>query len=126
MITEEGLAQVATYDFAVSGGAISSITLPGVFIPPGAIITDSLIIVDTIPVGAGASIGITLESAADIAAVAAISGAPWSTLGAKHGTQTATTAPITTTVQRQLVAVISGAVLTAGKFRIGLRYVLAI
>lgn len=114
---------VAEYSFATSGGAVSAITLPGEPIPSGAIILSSLLHVDTVPVGAGASIAINAEAANDIVTAAAISGAPWSTTGAKRGTLTGSTAPVKTTAVRQLVATISGAVLTAGRFRVIVTYI---
>src|SRR3954471_6043542 len=77
---------VAEYSFAALGGAVGSIALRGDTIPSGAIITDTLIVVDTIPTSGGAAtIGVTAESAGDVAAAAAISGAPWSTATPKRG-----------------------------------------
>lgn len=123
-ITQARLRARAVYDFAVDGGAISSITLRGETIPQGAVIENTLIRVQTALTGVGASVALSSEGAADLQAVAAISGAPWSTTGAKHGSETATTAPITTTAQRSIVAVISAAVLTAGKFEVVVSYLI--
>lgn len=115
---------VAQYDFARDGGAVGTITLLGDSIPSGAIITDSMLIIDTIPTsGGGATISLGTEGAADIAAAAAISGAPWSTATPKRGTMTATTAPIKTTAVRPIVATVGTAALTAGKFRAIVTYI---
>lgn len=107
------------YSFAKHGGAQSSIVIGNV--PSGATVIGGYMVVDTVPVGAGASIGVTLEAAGDIVAVAAIVGAPWSTTGKKAiipKRNTPETTSITTTVARNLLFVISGADLTAGIVRV--------
>lgn len=107
----------ADYDFAVDGGAVGDITLRGDTIPSGAIIVDALLHVDTaLTSGGAATVAIKTEGAADINNADAISGAPWSTTGAKRGDFTATTAPIKTTAVRNIVATVGTAALTAGKF----------
>lgn len=112
------------YDFATDGGAVGDITLRGDTIPSGAIITDALIHVDTaVTSGGAATVAIKTESAADINAADAVSGAPWSTTGAKRGDFTATTAPIKTTAARSIVATVATAALTAGKFSVLVEYV---
>lgn len=112
------------YDFAVDGGLVSSITMRGDAMPASAIVTDSLIHVDTaVTAGASGTIGLTLESAADMQTAVVVTGAPWSTTGAKRGTMTATTAPVKTTAVRSLVAVVGTAAVTAGKFSVVLTYV---
>lgn len=114
----------AKYEFALDGGVVGDITLRGDSIPSGAIITDALIHVDTVLTSGGAAtVAIKTESAADINAADAISGAPWSTTGAKRGDFTATTAPIKTTAARSIVATVAVAALTAGKFSVVLTYV---
>jgi hypothetical protein len=119
---------VAEYDFAVDGGAVSSITLRasdsiGNAVPNGAVVTGGYIEVDTALTGVGASVAVTLEGAGDLQAAAAISGAPWSTTGRKSITPAFTGASsVKTTAARSVVAVISGAVLTAGKFRVVVFY----
>lgn len=121
-----GLPKVAVglYDFATDGGVVGDITLRGNTIPSGAIITDALLHVDTAPTSAGAAtIAIKTEGAADINAAALISGAPWSTTGAKRATFTATTAPIKTTAARSIVATVAVANLTAGRFKVFIWYV---
>jgi len=120
---DEKLA-VAEYDFAVDGGAIGDITLRGDQVPSGAVIVDALLHVDTILASGGAAtVAVKVESAADVNAAAAISGAPWSSTGAKRATFTATTAPVKTTAARSVVATVATAALTAGKFRVLVRYV---
>lgn len=113
----------AYYDFAVDGGTVGDIALRGDKIPSGAIITDVLLHVDTILTSGGAAtVAIKAESAADLNAADAISGAPWSTTGAKRGDFTATTAPIKTTAERTITATVATAALTAGKFSVLVTY----
>ena len=110
---------VAEYSFATHGGATSSIAIGNV--PLGTQVIGGYMNVETAPVGAGASIGVTLEAAGDIVAVAAIVGAPWSTTGRKAiipNRNTPETTSVVTTADRNLLFVISGAVLTAGKVQI--------
>ncbi len=107
----------AEYDFAVDGGGVGDIALRGDKIPQGAIITDVLIHVDTVLTSGGApTVALKAESAADLNAADLISGAPWSTAGAKRGDLTATTAPVKTTAERTITATVAVATLTAGKF----------
>lgn len=115
---------VGLYDFAVDGGTVGDITLRGDTIPSGAVITDAILNVETaLTSGGAATVAIKVESAADINAADAISGAPWSTTGAKRTDFTATTAPIVTTAARSIVATVATAALTAGKFKVAIEYV---
>lgn len=115
---------VAEYNFATLGGAVGSIALAGDKIPAGAVIIDTLLIVDTVPTSGGAALlAVTAESAGDVAAAALISGTPWSTATAKRGTLTATSTPVRTTVERTLTAVVTVAALTAGRFRVLVTYI---
>jgi len=115
---------VGLYDFATDGGAVGDITLRGGSIPSGAIIVDALLHVDTVLTSGGAAtVAVKTEGAADINAADAISGAPWSTAGAKRADFTATTAPIKTTAARSIVASVATAALTAGKFKVFVWYV---
>lgn len=115
---------IAQYDFARDGGVVGAITMAGDSIPSGAFIVDSLLIIDTIPTSLGsATISVGTEGAADIAAAAAISGAPWSTATAKRGTLTATSAVVKTTAKRSIAATVAVADLTAGKFRAIVSYI---
>lgn len=120
-----GRTKVATglYSFATDGGAVGDIILRGDSLPSGAIIRDALLDVDTALTGATATVAIKVEAAADVQAAAAISGAPWSTTGAKRSTFIATTAPIKTTAARNIVATVATAALTAGVFSVYIFYV---
>lgn len=113
------------YEFSQDGGAVSSITMRGDAIPSGALVTDAVLHVDTIPTSAGAAtVALTLESAADVQAAAAYNGAPYSTTGPKRASAlTATATPLKTTAARSLVAVVAAAALTAGKFSVVLTYI---
>jgi hypothetical protein len=115
---------VGLYDFATDGGVVGDIVLRGgQQIPAGAIIVDALIHVDTPPTSGGAAtLAIKTEGAADINAADVISGAPWSTAGAKRGDFGATTAPIKTTAARSIVATVAVAALTAGRFKVFVEY----
>lgn len=115
---------VGLYDFATDGGAVSDITLRGDAIPSGAIIVDALLHVDTALTSAGAAtVAVKVESAADINAADAVSGAPWSSVGAKRADFTATSAPVKTTAERSIVATVGTAALTAGRFKVFVAYV---
>lgn len=113
------------YDFAVDGGAISTISLRLVggdaHPPAGSIIEGKNVALDvlTIPVGATATIGMQLVAAGDVQTAAAISGAPWSTLGLKDPS---IEAPLKIVTEGPVKAVIGTAALTAGKFRVYVSY----
>lgn len=113
------------YSFAVDGGAVSTIPLMGATgIPSGSIVLGGFLEVTTAVVGAGASLGIQIEAAGDTVAVAAVSGAPWSTTGRKSIIPAFTGATtLKTTAARDISAVISAAVLTAGVFSVVVFYV---
>jgi hypothetical protein len=114
----------AHYDFAVDGGAVGDIALRGEQIPSGAIITDVLINVETVLTSGGAAtVALKAESAADLNIADAISGAPWSTAGAKRGDLDADTAPVKTTADRTITATVATAALTAGKFSVLVTFV---
>ncbi|GGK32114.1 hypothetical protein GCM10010124_26090 [Pilimelia terevasa] len=112
-----------SYSFAIDGGAVGDITLRGDTIPAGAVIVDALIKVGTaLTSGGSATVAVKVEGAADINAADAIGGAPWSTTGAKRGDFTATSAPVTTTAVRSIVATVGTAALTAGVFDVLVEY----
>ena len=114
---------VGKYDFAVDGGAVGNVTLRGDSIPSGAVILNCYIKVETAAdSGGSATIALNAESAGDLRAAAAFNAAPWSSTGTKIGSQSPTTAPITTTAKRNLVATIATAALTAGKFTVVVEY----
>lgn len=113
----------ADYSFSTEGGAVSTIALRSDTIPNGAVVLASYTKVDTVPTSAGAAtVALTLQSAGDLQAAAAISGAPWSSTGTKLGAQTFTTAPIVLTAARTVSAVVGTAALTAGKFAVLVAY----
>ena len=108
-----------TYSFAVQGGAVSSIVIG--HLPLGTRIVGGYMNVATAVTGAGASVAVQAEGANDIVASAAISGAPWSTTGMKAiipKLNTPESTSVVTTAERDVVAVISGAVVTAGVFTV--------
>lgn len=119
------------YDFAVDGGAASTITLrsaPGYSvgndIPIGAIIVGGFVEVDTaLTSGGAATVAVNSEGAGDLVAAAAVSGAPWSTTGRKDivPDNTGSTA-VKTTVQRRIAMTVATAALTAGKARVVVYY----
>lgn len=116
------------YSFAVDGGAVGTIALSGATgIPSGAIILAAYIEVVTPPTSGGAAtIAVQVESAADVQAAAAVSGAPWSTAGVKlSSARTFAAAPVKTTADRDISIVIATAALTAGAFRIYVVYMSA-
>lgn len=114
------------YDFAVLGGTQGAITLTGDTVPSGAIITDSVLIVDTPPTSAGstATIAISVEGANDVQTATIVSNAVWTSATAKHGAQlTGTSTPVRTTQARSIVATVATQDLTAGVFRVVLKYI---
>lgn len=117
---------VGEYDFAVDGGAVSSIALRSNDgpIPSGSYIITGLLEIDTaFTSGGAATVAVTIESAADAQGAAAVSGAPWSTLGRKSISAVGTGASsIKTSAARIPVFVVATAALTAGKGRLILFY----
>lgn len=121
------------YDFAVDGGAVSTITLrqgggntlPNL-IPAGAIILEGWIEVDTIVTTASGNTGtvaVNSEGAGDLLAAAVTSGTPWSTTGRKSIIPVSTGATtVKTTVNRSLAITVATAAITAGKFRVVVYY----
>jgi hypothetical protein len=118
---------IAVYDFDVHGGAEGDIVIGS--IPSGSTILGGYMTTDAQVTGVGASVAVTVEGAGDIVASAAISGAPWSTTGKKAiipKRNTPETTSVTTTQARNILAVISGADVTAGKFTLRLEVLGAI
>ena len=117
---------VYVYDFTKAGGAVGDIFLLGPSIPKGAVITNSYMDVTTaLTPSNGDTVAVTVESAGDIQAAAAKSGAPWSTTGLKD-----TTAPepgtesgyIKTTAVRQPKITVATSAVTGGVFRLVLEW----
>lgn len=131
----EGTARIKTaigeYDFAVDGGAISTITLRGgsglgSSIPTGSVVFDGYVeILTQLTSGGAATIAMQVEAANDVLTAVAV--ASW-TVGVKNvlpGLAPAaltSTAAIKTTAARNIQIVIATATLTAGKFRVVLFY----
>lgn len=123
----------AEYDFAVDGGAVSTITLrqgggntlPNL-IPAGSIILEGWIEVDTIVTTASGNTGtiaVNSEAAGDLLAAAVTSGTPWSTTGRKSILPASTGASsVKTTVARSVAITVAVAAITAGKFRVVVYY----
>lgn len=117
------------YDFAVDGGAIATLNLRGFgaasnFIPAGSYIMGGFIEVDTaVTSGGAATIAVNGNTAGDLLAAAAVSGAPWSTTGLKSILPAFTGATaVKTTADRSLAIAIAAATVTAGKFRVIVLY----
>ena len=122
---------VGEYDFAVDGGAVSTITLrassgdvQGNEIPSGAIITGGYIEVDTILASGGsATVSAGSEAAGDLLGATAFGSSPWSSTGRKSITPAFTGATtVKTTAKRSLSIAIATAALTGGKFRVVVFY----
>ena len=118
----------AEYDFAVDGGAVSTITLRSVpggdtqgnTLPAGSVITGGYLDVETAVLSATGTVALAAEAAADVLAATAQAGL---TVGRKTvlpGPEGAEA--VKTTVVRSVTMTIATAALTAGKFRVVLFY----
>lgn len=124
---------VGEYDFAVDGGAVSTIALRaspgdlmGPTIPKGAIIVGGTVDIATaLTSGGAATIAMQAEAANDILSAVAV--ASWTT-GLKNVLPAETTGALTaatgvkTTAARTISIVIAAFALTAGKFTVTLFY----
>lgn len=115
-----------SYDFAVDGGAVSTIALRSDDgqMPLNSVVmggyADVITPLTTSASGAGA---VQVEAANDLIASAAVSGAPWSTTGRKSLIPVFTgAASVKTTAARTPSFVIGTGALTAGKFDLVLFY----
>ena len=115
---------VATYDFAVHGGAVGTIDL-GLGLSKGCVVIGGFIrVLTALDSGGSATVAVQLEAANDIISAAAFDGAPWSTTGIKATVPVQTAATMKeTTVDRNVSVVIGTAALTAGKFEVHLQWV---
>jgi len=117
---------IASYDFAVQGGATGTVDLLGldgkpVVIPQNAIIVDSLIDVLTpCTTSASGTIALTAQTAADLRAATAA--ATYTGLLAGIPVGTAATS-IKMTADRTLRATIATGAITAGKFNLIVEYI---
>lgn len=119
------------YDFAVDGGAVSTIVLRcaggasiGNEIPVGSVVTGGYIEVDTaVTSGGAATMGVNSEAAGDLLVATVVSGAPWSSTGRKSLIPAFTGATsVKATAKRSLAVTVAVAALTAGKFRVVVFY----
>lgn len=116
-----------TYDVAVDGGAIATITPKAtVIIPAGAVIFGGFIQGITLPVGPGASIAIGLGSGAQVAALKAATVIATYAAGATVAILPLFTAAsvVKAVAETPITFTISGAVLTAGKVQVSVFYYL--
>lgn len=115
----------AYYDFATDGGAVGAITLRGDKLPSGAVILSSVIKVDTaVTSGGAATVSIGTQAATDVRAAATLATAPaLGSTGALNGAVTRATAPVVCTADRDVVATVAVAALTAGRFSVLIEYV---
>jgi hypothetical protein len=118
---------VGHYDFAVDGGAQSTITLRSNdgAIPAGSYVVGGVLdVITQLNSGGSATAALQVQSANDTVNAAAFDGAPWSTTGQKDiiPDNTGSTA-IELTADRSPALVIGAAALTAGKFKLVLLYV---
>lgn len=116
-----------SYDFAVDGGAIGTISLRSSSnaIPIRAVIVNAYVYVITaLTSGGAATVGTHVNAANDIVSDTAIGGAPWSSTGLKLGISDYATVGDAkeTTAARTPAMVIATADLTAGKFDVILDY----
>lgn len=122
------------YDFAVNGGAISTINLLDdegnlAILPKGAIVTRCLVYVATAPVGASGTISLDLLTGADLMAATAVAsltlGLLWNgkpvdpAAGAAFTTKVG---PVTAVNGTQVTATIATTAFTAGKLIVFLEY----
>lgn len=115
----------AVYDFAVDGGATSTITLrsDGTFgntVPAGAVVTGGFIDVSSSCLSGSGTMALNLEGAGDILAAVGQAGL---TAGRKSVVPAFTGATtVKTTAARSLTVTIATAAFTAGSFRVVLYY----
>jgi hypothetical protein len=116
----------AYYDFATDGGAVGALNLRGDKIPSGARVLSAHIDVATVVTGgAGATVSLGVEGAADIRAAATLTTAP--KLDATGTPVSALvnrgTSAVKTTAERHIVATVAVNALTAGRFSVLVEYV---
>lgn len=113
------------YDFAIDGGAISTITLRADSpLPSGAVILGGYIDVQTLLASGGAAtVSLNAEVANDLQTAITVAGAPWSTTGRKAITPVFTAAAsVKTTAPRAPTMSIAAFTVTSGKFELVLFY----
>lgn len=124
--TKELKTWVGSYDFAVDGGAVGTLTLRSNDgqLPNGSVVMGGYAKVTTpLTSGGAGTAALQVEAANDTITAAAVSGAPWSTAGRKSVIPVFTGATtLETTANRSPSMVIGTAALTAGKFDLVLFY----
>lgn len=121
---------VGEYDFAVDGGAISTITLRSGSasaagpIPAGSVILGGYLEIDTLfTTGTAAQASLGVEATGDMVAATVVSGAPYSTTGRKSIIPAFTGATsVKTTVDRSPSMIVTVGTITAGKGRLVVFY----
>lgn len=115
------------YDLGVAANRTVAAHGVGVTIPAHAIIVGGFVDVNTAITGdTNATLALSVEGANDIISAAAVSGAPWSTIGRKAIVPKANTPESTsvkTTVAREITATVGTAALLTGKLTGYLYYV---
>lgn len=114
------------YDFAVDGGAVSTITLRSNDgpLPAGAYVLGGVLDINTaLDSGGSATAALQVKAANDVINSAAFGGAPWSTTGNKDIIPDATgSTAIELTADSSPALVVGTAALIAGAFRLILTY----
>ena len=117
---------IGEYDFAIDGGAISTITLRSESgpIPINAVVQGGYNeVLTAFTTGSAATAALQVEAANDLQTATVVSGAPYSTTGQKSIVPVFTGATaIKTTVARSPAIVIATGTITAGKLRLVLEY----
>jgi hypothetical protein len=114
------------YDFAVDGGAMTTITLRSDDgpLPIGSYVTGGLLDVTTqFTTGTSATGALTVEGANDLVSATIVSGAPFSTTGQKDIVPDATgSTALELTAARNPALVVGTGTITAGAFKLVLFY----
>ena len=116
------------YDFSVLGGTATSVSIlddqgNAAILPKGAIVTNVVMNTLTQPLPSTSSVNLTLLTSADLMAtkpqpsVGFLAGVPVGTAGSWVG-------PVTATAGTQILAVLTGSTLTAGKIEWFIEYVI--
>lgn len=130
MAVMAGTSRVKTwkgdYDFAVDGGAVSTITLRSNDgpIPVGSYVLSGILEITTALNSSGsATAAVQIEGANDTITATAFGSAPWSSTGRKSLIEVGTGATsVKTTADRSPAVVIGTAALTGGKFSVIVTY----
>lgn len=115
----------AYYDFATDGGAIGAIPLRGDKLPKNAVVLSTVVRVETnVASGGAATVSVGVQGATDIRAAATLSTAPaLDSTGNKLGAITRATAPVNVSADKDVVATVAVAALTAGRFSVLIEYI---